>query len=199
MAKIVDKEKKRHNIALACRDLLLDEGIENLTVSQIAQTAGIGKGTIYEYFENKDDIVFEIIRTFLSEYQAKLESLVKTQMSTRDKLFEFFNTLFSSEHAIRHLALYKEFLSITLTRATEDMLKFNQENRGKFIALLNKILDEGVAKEEISPKFKDAANSMVVFNSGLVIDSRLEDFDIHKELNRFLDLLFYETSRGAKG
>ena len=47
MAIVVDKEKKRSDIASACKDLLLEHGISNLTISQIAQTAGVGKGTIY--------------------------------------------------------------------------------------------------------------------------------------------------------
>ena len=59
--KVVDKEQRRKDIALACLDLIHEVGIKKLTVAQVAQTAGIGKGTIYEYFENKDDIVFEII------------------------------------------------------------------------------------------------------------------------------------------
>ncbi len=61
MAIIVNKEEKRRNIALACRELLLKHGINSLTIAQIAKTAGVGKGTMYEYFENKEDIVFEII------------------------------------------------------------------------------------------------------------------------------------------
>ncbi len=76
MAIIVNKEKKRRNIALSCRELLLDHGINSLTISQIAQTAGVGKGTIYEYFENKEDIVFEIITTFIAEHEKKLLELV---------------------------------------------------------------------------------------------------------------------------
>ena len=56
MAIIVDKEKKRSDIACSCMEILLQYGIKNLTISQIAKTAGVGKGTIYEYFENKEDI-----------------------------------------------------------------------------------------------------------------------------------------------
>jgi AcrR family transcriptional regulator len=198
MAKVVDKEEKRHNIAISCRDLLLDNGIENLTISEIAGTAGVGKGTIYEYFENKDDIVFEIIRTFLSEYQGKMAGLVNAEIPTRQKLFEFFDSFFSSEHAKRHMGLYKEFISISMTRGTDDMLSFNEVNRGKFVTILNKILEEGIAKGEISEQFRNAASSLVVFNSGLVIHSRFNNFDVHSELNKFLDMLFGESRQGEE-
>ena len=57
----INKEEKRREVALACSDLLHDVGMKNITVAQVAKTAGIGKGTVYEYFENKEDIIFEII------------------------------------------------------------------------------------------------------------------------------------------
>ena len=65
MAIIVNKEEKRRAIALACSELLLEHGINDLTISQIAETAGVGKGTIYEYFENKEDIVFDDVDAVL--------------------------------------------------------------------------------------------------------------------------------------
>ena len=44
--------QKRKDIALACKELFFQNGISNLTISKIATTAGVGKGTIYDYFKN---------------------------------------------------------------------------------------------------------------------------------------------------
>ncbi len=52
MAIIVDKIQKRKDIALACKELFFLHDIKDLTISQIAKTAGVGKGTIYDYFQN---------------------------------------------------------------------------------------------------------------------------------------------------
>jgi len=65
MPKIVNKEERRREIALSCSDLIHEVGIKKLTVSQAAKTAGIGKGTIYEYFENKEDIFYHVVRPAL--------------------------------------------------------------------------------------------------------------------------------------
>ena len=56
MAIIVNKEEKRRTIALASKNLLLEHGIKNITISKIAECAGVGKGTIYEYFSNKEGL-----------------------------------------------------------------------------------------------------------------------------------------------
>ena len=55
------KLQKRKDIAKSTCELFVRKGFVNISVSEIAQVAGIGKGTVYEYFRNKEDIVFELM------------------------------------------------------------------------------------------------------------------------------------------
>jgi AcrR family transcriptional regulator len=189
VAIIVNKEEKRRNIALSCRELLLEHGIDNLTISQIAKSAGVGKGTIYEYFENKEDIVFEIITTFVVEYEKRFEEISLERMPLREKLFHFFNLLFENETARKHLILYKEFLAISLMRESEEMLAFSEACRVKFIAILERILQEGRERGELPPGSHISASSLLLFGTGLVVDSRLRAVDVTQEIDLFLTML----------
>ena len=197
MAIIVNKEEKRRNIALSCRELLLEHGINSLTISQIARTAGVGKGTIYEYFENKEDIVFEIITTFIAEHEKKLLDIVSESTTTKEKLFHFFYFLFESELARKQLKVYKEFLAISLSNEPEEMLLFSEECQGKFIFILNQIIESGRTSGEIEKSMPISASSLLLFATGLVVDSRLESCDIQKEIHLFLDMLFPLTEKGV--
>ena len=78
MAIIVDKVQKRKDIALACKELFFQRGINDLTISEVAKTAGVGKGTIYEYFNNKEEIVFEIVNIFKQHFGGDIY-LLKTK------------------------------------------------------------------------------------------------------------------------
>ena len=49
-------------ILTAAKIVFASEGYHNSSVSRIAKEAGIGDGTVYLYFENKEDIL--IIRIF---------------------------------------------------------------------------------------------------------------------------------------
>lgn len=189
MAIIVNKEEKRRNIALACRELLLEHGIDNLTISQMAKRAGVGKGTIYEYFENKEDIVFEIITTFVVEYEKRLEEISRESMPVKEKLFRFFNLLFENETAKKHLILYKEFLAISLMRESEEMLAFSEACREKFIIVLTRIIEEGQERGELRDTLPVSASSLLLFGTGLVVDSRLKTVDVEKEITLFLELV----------
>ena len=91
MAIIVDKIQKRKDIALSCIDLLLEKGIKKLTVSEVAAQAGVAKGSIYDYFVNKEDIVFEIIRIHIENYQDELYTQMTPDLSTRQKIFLLFD------------------------------------------------------------------------------------------------------------
>lgn len=189
MAIIVNKEEKRRNIALSCREILLEQGINSLTISQIAKTAGIGKGTIYEYFDNKEDIVFEIITTFIAGHEKQLLALVTELGTTKEKLFQFFYLLFENESARKQLKVYKEFLAISLTNEPEEMLVFSQQCKDKFTMILNQIIEAGKRSGEIAKHMQISASTLILFSTGLVVDSRLSNCDIRKEIHIFLDML----------
>jgi len=49
---------KRDQIITATRDLIVEHGLQDISMSQIAQRAGVGMGTIYNYFASKEELVF---------------------------------------------------------------------------------------------------------------------------------------------
>ena len=75
--KIVDKEKRRKEIVLAALEVFSERGYEATSMSQIAKLAGIGKGTIYEYFESKEEIILNAIRTWAENMEAEVEKQIE--------------------------------------------------------------------------------------------------------------------------
>lgn len=198
MAIIVNKEEKRRNIALSCRELLLENGINSLTISQIAKTAGVGKGTIYEYFENKEDIVFEIITTFIIDHEKKLRQLIVAKMHTREKLFHFLHFLFEDEVALQHLKVYKEFLAISLLDEPQEMLDFSEECHNRFIVILEQIIEAGRACGEIAEERVLHTGTFALFVTGLIVDSRLQSCDVESAIERFLDMVLGTKTKEIK-
>ena len=196
MAIIVDKDEKRRSIALACRNLLLEHGIRNLTVSQIARTAGVGKGTIYEYFGTKEEIVFAIMETIIDEVSEKLDAIKVLPISAREKLFRFGMMPFEEECTDQYLTVFREFLGISLMELPAEMLHFSEQVRGKFRTMIGQIMDEASRREELIRGISIPAGTVLTFWVGLVVDSRMKDFDVAEELNAFLDLIFDQKLSG---
>lgn len=51
---------KRDQIIIATRDLIFEQGLQDISMSQIAQRAEVGMGTIYNYFPSKEELVFAL-------------------------------------------------------------------------------------------------------------------------------------------
>ncbi|WP_293751616.1 TetR/AcrR family transcriptional regulator [uncultured Paraglaciecola sp.] len=191
MAIIVDKDKKRRDIAGACNELLLEKGIKNLTITEIAKTAGIGKGTVYDYFSNKEEIVFEIIRKFIEEHQANLLGQSDKMTSTKQKVLYLFD-FFLSEHKPyeKHLDVYREYLSVTLSTKSCPMLEFNRECSSFIREILDDIIDQGIKKGEIKDVARQLTDGLMKAERGYMVIAWAEGQDLKQEFKDYIDTLF---------
>lgn len=192
MAIIVDKDKKRRDIAIACTDLLLEKGLKKLTVSEIAKTAGIGKGTVYEYFPSKEAVVFEIIRNVIKEHQQDLIARSNNNTSCRQKVLYLFDfSLCQYKDYSKHLDVYKEYVSVTLAENNmEDMNDFNRECSSFFKQILTDIIQDGIDKGELVPESVNLIGGLMAADKGLLLKSWSENSDNKPELISFIDTLF---------
>lgn len=188
----VNKEEKRREVALACFDLIHDGGMKNLTVAQVALTAGIGKGTVYEYFGNKDDIIFEIINMHIEHHHNKFLEMIKDVDSTKQKIFYFFDFVMNdSEDNIKHLNGYKEYLSIVLSENNEQMCSFNEKCHSFFENQLQLMIDEGIEKNEILPIANNFVDGIMIFEKGACLMKLTQtNFDANVSCEKFLNTLF---------
>lgn len=79
---IPPKEKALYEAVLA----LLEEGvsISGLKVSDIARKAGIGKGTTYEYFKSKEELIIKALFYGTGEYRRELICRLRQTTGFRD-------------------------------------------------------------------------------------------------------------------
>ena len=192
MAIIVDKDKKRRDIAIACTELLLEKGLKNLTVEKKKKTAGIGKGTVYEYFSKKEDVVYEIIRNLMAEHQQDIASRTDSNTSTRQKVFYLMDFLLQEDKDYsKHLETYKEFVSITLSDSNADeMHQFNAECNSFMKSMLTDIINEGIEKNEIIPESKNLIGGIMISESGAMLRAWLTNTDTKKEFKNYINTLF---------
>lgn len=58
----MSKNDKRDEIVRAALELIAEHGFHGAPMAMIAERAGVGAGTIYRYFENKDVMIIELFR-----------------------------------------------------------------------------------------------------------------------------------------
>ena len=190
MAIIVNKEEKRRSIALSSRELLLEHGIKNITISKIAQCAGVGKGTIYEYFTNKEDIVFEIISVFIAEHEKELYALIDEDISTKEKIRRSLSMLYISDDYEKQLSIYREFLAISLTSDVEEMIAFSRACRVRFMTVIDRIMDDAIAKGEVQKEAKTLTSTLHTYSVGLVVDVKTHGLEAQVLIDEFVEAFF---------
>lgn len=80
------KDIKRNKILDAAFKLFSDEGYENTKIADIAIEAGIGKGTVYEYFKSKDSLFVQVFQDKILSIYAEIASIVEKENTCEDKL-----------------------------------------------------------------------------------------------------------------
>lgn len=188
----VNKEEKRREIALSCAELIHDIGIKNITVAEVAKNAGIGKGTVYEYFENKEDIIFEIINIHIERYNKELDELINKVDTAKEKLEIFFRfILVENEVNLRHFNGYKDFLSIVLSENNTKMKEFNKRKNAIFSKVLFTILKNNAKNDVSDEEINNIIQVILTYKHGLAIRKMTQlDFDAKYDFDEFMKVLF---------
>jgi len=64
-----DAAANRRRILAAARKLLAEQGVEGLTMQAVADAAGVGKGTVFHRFGDRDGLTGALIDEYMREFQ----------------------------------------------------------------------------------------------------------------------------------
>ncbi|RKY52298.1 MAG: hypothetical protein DRP89_07920 [Candidatus Neomarinimicrobiota bacterium] len=99
-----DEEKCKRIIAAAIR-VFAQDGVSNGKIAKIAEKAGIGKGTVYEYFSSKEEIFAAVFKDFFHQIMTGYSQLVEVPMdpvrkmeSIFDYTYDYLDRLMKDEH-----------------------------------------------------------------------------------------------------
>lgn len=62
MPKIVDHDVQREKFVLAAMGLIARQGLEGVTMRAVAAEAGLSYGSLFHYFDSKDDLLMQTVR-----------------------------------------------------------------------------------------------------------------------------------------
>src|SRR3954452_1753677 len=82
------KQEAREIILRGVEKLLARHGYRKMTMDQLAQEVGIGKGTIYLYFPSKEELVLSHIDAIVDEVCQRLGEIAATRREPEQKLLD---------------------------------------------------------------------------------------------------------------
>ena len=172
MPKKIDKEEKKSNILEASIKVFSKKGVAKAKISDIAEAAGIGKGTIYEYFRSKDEIFVESFHFFLEKVDGIISQRLYRISDPMEKLLAYSSTwteIFEGDY-LEYASILLDFWAKSIRNKKEaialNLVKIYDENRN----ILKSLLEDCITKEKTSSlDVKVAASILIASLEGLFI------------------------------
>ena len=79
-------ERRRRDLLQIAYGMFISRGYENTSVDEIIEAAGIAKGTYYYYFQNKEQMLEEVIGMMLEAEAQKAEAVLRADLPVPEKI-----------------------------------------------------------------------------------------------------------------
>ena len=153
------KIQKKQNIIAAAAQVFSQKGYAAAVMADIAVAAGIGKGTIYEYFDSKEDLFFAVFLWLSQEIMDKTSlGLADIQGSATQRLLALNRSLMRAGTEMSDaFSLVMEFWAASSTSQWKDRLKpafrqAYQDYRTVVRSLLQEGIDRGEFRLDVDPE-----------------------------------------------
>lgn len=142
-----NSEKHRRIIQAAVK-VFAKNGFYNSKVSEIARAAKVADGTIYLYFENKDDILIRLFEEEMAKIMEKVTAAVAVAPDPAAKLEAF---------ALAHLKLVEdnqamaEIIQVEIRQSSKFMKEYDNVQFKEYLAMISGIIKQGQAQGVFNP------------------------------------------------
>jgi TetR/AcrR family transcriptional regulator, cholesterol catabolism regulator len=190
------REKGRENdILQAASRLFTEKGFHKATIEDIAEGAGIGKGTVYEYFKNKNELFIKMIEHNINLYHSSISEKLKSNDGFIDRLYSFIDL---HEEIIRQNIQSVNFMiesgGMSLvepeTKKTVCELMINSRNAvvKMILTVLGKAEEEGKIRKVDGELAADMFYAMVIRSCVRFVMHNMDRTSIESEKHKLIDL-----------
>ncbi|NTU56526.1 MAG: TetR/AcrR family transcriptional regulator, partial [Anaerolineales bacterium] len=162
--------KRRHEIFHQVVNVFVKKGFHETSMREIAEAAGLGKSTLYDYFKTKDEILVYFFEDQLNDLTNEAQKVALQNLSADKRLHQIMEIYIESLQANKNL-----FLKLTQEsqRLRPQSQKQVQEKRYAYQDLVRALIDEGI-REGIFRKVNSllAARLLISGMSSVIYGSR---------------------------
>ena len=167
------KLPKEKRIEIAAEEIFSKFGYEKATLDGIIALADVGKGTVYKYFGNKEQLFYKLVEVKNVPFVEALQSAVEKEKGLQAKLIAYFTVLVEFYHKNSALwqIIYFEMLNnsycrlifdeddnpTVVSRYSEDLV--SEETKERYLRyhqliisefdILKKLIVDGMANQEL--------------------------------------------------
>lgn len=161
--KILKRNKPKYKqIIDAAVTVIAENGYHQSQVSKIAKRAGVADGTIYLYFENKEDILISVFREKMGLFIEKMEKAIQSKETASEKLFVLIENHFNILSNDRHLATVTQ---LELRQSNKALRKRINEVLKDYLQIIDHIICHGQENQEFASQLNLRLVRQMIFGT----------------------------------
>lgn len=181
------KPDKRELIYDALEELMCTVPFKEISVDSIAKKAGVGKGSVYYYFESKDEILSDVIeRSYRRAIREYLNNIVY-ERSALGRIKQLFKSVIRKDFSDS-----RQNLIITLHLHDDLLLHYKLKSVAvqELAPILTVLLEQGVEEGSIKMDFPKESAEIIVSVLTVFLDNTFqESVSVKKKLRIFANVL----------
>lgn len=141
-------QKRKIQIIAAAQRVFSKLGFHNARMSDIADETGLSKGTLYLYFDSKDQIIITLLEQLFEPELQRLRQLIDQEdVPARDRILRYTERVIKDmQRSIKWMPVAYEFLSLAFRRDT--VQKVLQKYYREHMKIMVPIIEQGIARGE---------------------------------------------------
>ncbi len=190
------KRKTKQAILEAAIALFSEYGYEKTSIARIARRAGIGKGTVYGYFQTKKEIIKGFCEYELEQIHTQLINRSNRNATILEQMLIIYMTEF--HHVTQNREFGRIFMRESVFPADAEVHN-HQETEDKYFQLLFPILEKGQQRGELR-KDVELLHITAHFYSLyiLIISAWYTGRIVTEEVEPAMELLFRQVLEGLQ-
>ena len=144
---------KRERILRAAIDTFAENGYFNAKVSDIAKAAGVADGTIYLYFDGKEDLLVNVFREHTRNYLQSLQAQLRNVKRPEDRIRLAIRHHLEALGRDRSLAVVSQ---VELRHSLKFMSLLSHNEVGDYLNMIRTVVEqgqsEGVFRRNLHPQ-----------------------------------------------
>ena len=145
-----EKENRKNAILKAARKLFFEKGFKPVTVESIAKKAELSKGSIYLYYNSKEEIYTQILLSDIDKFHERISDLLQNPSSASDVLLKLANIyvdfFLNDRELFRILMIF--MLHTSDMNLPEDLNDHIIKSTNKTIGIIEQVFKYGVERGE---------------------------------------------------
>lgn len=140
------KLPKDKRIEIAAEEIFSKYGYEKATLDQIIALADVGKGTVYKYFGNKEQLFYKLVAVKNEPFVEALQAAVVGESDLESKLTAYFKVMV--EFYQKNCALW-QIIYFEMLNSSYCTIVYDEEDNAKVVARYS----EDMVSEEVKERF----------------------------------------------